>query len=64
MTITPQEMERRRHAMEEARAANIRAGYVLDPVLEAINNRFIQGEIDLTDMNREILASIGKIAQS
>lgn len=64
MTITPQEMERRRRAVEEARAANIRAGYVHDPVLEAINDRFIRGEIDLTDMNREILASIGKIAQS
>ena len=57
-------MERRRRAVEEARAANIRAGYVHDPVLEAINNRFIRGKIDLTDMNREILASIGKIAQS
>ena len=59
----PEEMERRR-AVEQARASNIRAGYVHDPVLEAINDRFIRGEIDLAGMQREILASIGKIAQS
>lgn len=64
MAISPEEMERRRKAIEQARAANIRAGYVHDPVLEAINDRFIRGEIDLAGMRHEILASIGKNDQS
>jgi hypothetical protein len=59
MTITPEEMERRRKAVEQARAANIRAGYVHDPVLEAINDRFISGELTLDQFHQEIMASIG-----
>ncbi len=59
MTITKEERERRRKAVEQARAANIRAGYVHDPVLEAINDRFISGELTLDQFREEIMASIG-----
>lgn len=59
MTITPEERERRRKALEQARAANIRAGYVHDPVLEAINDRFISGDLTLNQFREEIMASIG-----
>lgn len=51
-------VERRRRAVEQARAANIRQGYVYDPVLEAANERFIRGEIDLAKLDREMLAAI------
>lgn len=56
--ISDAEMERRRRAIEEARAANIRQGYVHDPVLEDANARFIRGEIDLAGLDREMLAAI------
>ncbi len=58
MTITLEEMERRRKAVEEARAANIRQGYVHDPVLEAANERFVRGEISLAELDHEMLAAI------
>ena len=56
--ISAEEMDRRRQAVEQARAANIRQGYTHDPVLEAANERFIRGEIDLADLDREMLAAI------
>lgn len=56
--ISDAEVERRRRAVEQARAANIRQGYVHDPVLEDANERFIRGEIDLADLDREMLAAI------
>lgn len=56
--ISAEEMERRRQAIAQARAANIRQGYTHDPVLEAANERFIRGEIDLADLDREMLAAI------
>ncbi len=64
MTITPEEMERRRKAVEQARAANIRQGYVHDPELEEINARFIRGEIDLDGIRSEIFALIAEDAPS
>ncbi|PII39355.1 hypothetical protein T190_06930 [Sinorhizobium meliloti CCBAU 01290] len=42
---SPEAIEKRRKATEQARAANIRQGYVHDPVLEAANARFIAGDI-------------------
>ncbi|WP_241869412.1 antitoxin VbhA family protein [Acidocella aminolytica] len=51
-------MTRRRHAIEQARAANIRQGYVHDPVLEAANERFIRGEIDMAELDRLMIAAI------
>ena len=62
MTTTSEEMERRRKAVEQARAANIRAGYIHDPVLEAINDRFISGGLTLDQFREEIMASVGKPA--
>ena len=58
MTISPEEMKRRRKAVEQARAANIRAGYVHDPVLEAANERFIRGEISLEELRLEMREAI------
>lgn len=56
--ISGEEMERRRQAVEQARAANIRQGYVHDPVLEDANERFIRGEIDLATLRQEMRDSI------
>ena len=56
--ISEAEMTRRRHAIEQARAANIRQGYVHDPVLEAANERFIRGEIDMVELDRLMIAAI------
>lgn len=52
--ISQAESARRRDAVDEARAANMRQGYVHDPVLEAINERFIRGDITLDELHGEI----------
>lgn len=57
--ISDAEVERRRRAVDRARAANIRQGYVHDPVLEAVNDRFIRGEIDLAGFRQEIGEIVG-----
>ena len=56
--ISEAEMTRRRRAIEQARGANIRQGYVHDLVLEAANERFIRGEIDMADLDRLMIAAI------
>lgn len=56
--ISDAEMTRRRKAIEQARAANIRQGYVHDPVLEEASQRFIRGEIDMTELDREMVIAI------
>ena len=56
--ISEAEMTRRRRAIEQARAANFRQGYVHDPVLEAANERFIRGEIDMAELDRLMIAAI------
>ena len=56
--ISEAEMTRRRRAIEQARAANIRQGYVHDPVLEAANGRFIRGEIDMVELDRLMITAI------
>jgi uncharacterized membrane protein len=53
-SISPEEMARRRQAVEQARAANIRQGYTHDAMLEAVNERFISGEISLAEFSQEI----------
>lgn len=58
-TISAEESDRRRKAIDEARAANIRAGYTHDPLLEAINDRFVCGEIDLEGLRREVDELVG-----
>jgi len=56
--ISEAEMTRRRRAIEQARAANFRQGSVHDPVLEAANERFIRGEIDIAELDRLMIAAI------
>lgn len=62
MTIDPAESARRQKAVDQARAANIRQGYIFDPVLEDANARFIRGEISLTELQREMLESVRAMA--
>ncbi|PDT50863.1 MULTISPECIES: antitoxin VbhA family protein [Sinorhizobium] len=53
---SPEAIEKRRKAVEQARAANIRQGYVHDPVLEAANARYVAGEITTEEFREEMLA--------
>ena len=53
---SPEAIEKRRKAVEQARAANIRQGYVHDPVLEAANARYVAGEITTEEFCEEMLA--------
>jgi len=57
-TISEAESARRRRAIDEARAANMRQGYVHDPVLEAINERFVRGDITLDELHEEIAEAV------
>ncbi|RMI14800.1 hypothetical protein DA102_033730 [Sinorhizobium meliloti] len=41
---------------EQARAADIRQGYVHDPVLEAANVRYVAGDITTEEFREEMLA--------
>lgn len=50
--ISHEESQRRRRAVEEARAANFRQGYSHDSVLEAANERFILGLISLDGLKK------------
>jgi hypothetical protein len=56
--ISADESAQRRRAVEEARAANYRQGYVHDPVLEEANERYIRGVISLEDLRREMRDAI------
>lgn len=42
---SPEAVAKRRKAVDQARAANIRAGYNHDPVLEAASARYVAGDI-------------------
>ena len=53
---SPEAIEKRREAVEQARAANIRQGYVHDPVLEAANARYVAGDITTEEFREEMLA--------
>jgi uncharacterized membrane protein len=53
---SPEAIEKRRKAVEQARAANIRQGYVHDPVLEAANARYVAGDITTEEFREEMLA--------
>lgn len=57
-TISHEESERRRRAVEEARASNFRQGYVHDQVLEEANTRFIRGLISLEELRAEMRQAI------
>ena len=56
--ISESEMMRRWRAIEQARAANNRQGYVHHPELEAVNERCIRGEIDVAGLDRRMIAAI------
>lgn len=47
---------RRRKISNMARAANVRQGYVHDPVLETAKARYVAGEITLDEMREQMLA--------
>ncbi|RVJ42695.1 antitoxin VbhA family protein [Sinorhizobium meliloti] len=42
---SPEAIEKRRKAAEQARAANIRQGYVHDPALEEATAQYVAGDI-------------------
>ncbi|MHA4735344.1 antitoxin VbhA family protein [Ensifer adhaerens] len=42
---SPEAVEKRRKAAEQARAANVRQGYVHDPLLQATTACFVAGDI-------------------
>jgi hypothetical protein len=48
--------EQRRKANEEARAANVRQGYKLDPKHEADMERYVSGEVSLAELREKTLA--------
>ena len=46
----------RKKIADFARAANMRQGYVHDPVLEAAKARFVAGDITLEELGKETLS--------
>jgi hypothetical protein len=52
---------RRQKAVDQARAANIRAGYTHDPVLEAASAKYVAGELT-RDEYRDLMLSRWKTA--
>lgn len=56
--ISHEESERRRRAVEEARACNFRQGYVHDALLEDANARFINGVISLDELRLEMREAV------
>ena len=56
--ITHEESQRRRRAVEEARAANFRQGYRHDAILEEANERFMLGLISLDDSKKEMRQAV------
>ena len=54
--ISPEERARRREAVDFARG-NVRlSGFILDPQTEALNARYIAGELDHDELNEAIKA--------
>ena len=59
MHISEQERQRRSEAIRKARNSVRLEGVVLDAEIEALNQRFIDGEIDKAEHTRLILAHVG-----
>lgn len=57
---SPEAVETRRRAIEQATASNRRAGYVHDPVLEVANKRYIAGDITIDEHRAEMVARYTK----
>ncbi|OHV80293.1 antitoxin VbhA family protein [Ensifer sp. LCM 4579] len=47
---SPKAIAKRQKAADQARAANIRAGYTHDPFLEEVTARYVAGEISREEM--------------
>lgn len=61
---SPDAIARRKKANDQARAANIRQGYKLDPRHEADMDRVVAGEITLDQLREETLARYRQPHQS
>lgn len=59
MQISEQERQQRSEAIRKARNSVRLEGVVLDAEIEALNQRFIDGEIDKAEHTRLILAHVG-----
>lgn len=59
MHISEQERQRRSEAIRKARNSVRLEGVVLDAEIEALNQRFIDGEIDKAEHTRLILVHVG-----
>jgi hypothetical protein len=60
---SPKAVAERKKASDAARAANMRQGYVHNPVLEAAKARFVAGVITLEELGEETLARFRPAAQ-
>ncbi|KAB2677749.1 MULTISPECIES: antitoxin VbhA family protein [Brucella/Ochrobactrum group] len=52
---SPEAVARRRKATDQARAANMRQGYVFDPVLEAATEAYVAGEITRDEYRARVI---------
>jgi hypothetical protein len=52
---SPEAIAHRRKAVDRARAANIRAGYTYDPVLEEATEAFVAGELTIDELRARVL---------
>jgi hypothetical protein len=53
--VSPEAIAHRRKAVDRARAANIRAGYTYDPVLEEATEAFVAGELTIDELRERVL---------
>ena len=53
---SPEAVATRKKAADQARAANMRQGYTVDPVLEEAKARYVAGDITSEEMRQEMLA--------
>ena len=58
-TLSDEERARRRKAVETARASNQLSGFEPDPEAEALNARYIAGELTSDELTAAILALAG-----
>ena len=54
----------RKKIADYARTANMRQGYVHDPVLEAANDRFVVGDITMDEFREEMLKTARRFSPS
>jgi len=54
---SPEAIKRRRKSTDQARAANMRQGYVFDPVLESATEAYVMGEITREEYRTRVIRS-------